>query len=113
MSGPWVVGGLASNIWSVAGDSAAPDVNQMLIQYFINYNTPSGWYITSAPIITANWEAPEGQQCVVPFGGGVGKVFRLGRLPVNASAQAFVNVVKPDIGPDWQLRVQLTALFPK
>jgi hypothetical protein len=32
---------------------------------------------------------------------------------MNAQVQAFYNVVKPDIGPDWQLRFQLQFLFPK
>jgi len=50
----------------------------MLIQYFINYNIVKGLYITMAPIITANWEAPAGQQWLVPFGLGVGKVFKIG-----------------------------------
>ena len=52
---------------SDAGDENAPDVNNMLIQYFINYDFP-GFYLTSAPIITANWEASEGQQWIVPLG---------------------------------------------
>jgi hypothetical protein len=31
---------------------------------------------------------------------------------VNAQVGGFVNAVKPDIGPDWQLRVQVQVLFP-
>ena len=33
--------------------------------------------------------------------------------PVNMSVQAYVNAAKPDIGPDWQLRLQFQMLFPK
>jgi hypothetical protein len=29
----------------------------MLIQPFVNYNLPDGWYPVSSPIITANGEA--------------------------------------------------------
>jgi len=114
MPGPWVVGGLVNNIWSVGGDENLGDVNQMTLQYFVNYNFDSGWYLASAPIITANWEADAGNKWTVPFGGGFGKVFRIGSQPFNANTQAFYNVATPDdAGADWQLRFQLQALFPK
>jgi hypothetical protein len=32
---------------------------------------------------------------------------------VNIQAGAFVNVVKPDIGPEWQMRLQVQVLLPK
>jgi hypothetical protein len=111
--GPWVIGGLVNNLWSYAGDDDREDVNQFLFQYFINYNLPKGWYISSAPILTANWKADSGNQWTVPFGGGVGKIFRIGKQPVNAQVQAFYNAVKPDNGADWSLRLQLQFLFPK
>jgi len=111
--GPWVVGALANNLWSYAGDDDREDVNQFLLQYFINYNLPQGWYLSSAPIITANWEADNGDKWTVPFGGGVGKIFRIGKQPMNAQVQAFYNVEKPDNGADWTLRLQLQFLFPK
>lgn len=113
MPGPWVLGSLLSNTWSVAGSDDRADVNQFLWQYFINYNYPSGFYWTSAPIITANWEAASGQQWTVPFGGGFGKLFKIGKRPVNASIQGFYNVEKPDSGGDWTLRIQVQLLFPK
>ena len=113
IQGPWVVGGLASNLWSFAGDDDRADVNQFLFQYFINYNMADGWYLSSAPIITANWEADSGNQWTVPFGGGVGKIFKIGNQPINAQVQAFYNVEAPDNGPDWSMRLQLQFLFPK
>jgi hypothetical protein len=113
MPGRWVYGALANNLWSYAGDSDQDTVNQFLFQYFINYNLPEGWYLSSAPIITANWKESGGNRWTVPFGGGVGKIFKIGNQPMNASVQAFVNVEKPDQGPDWTLRLQLQFLFPK
>ena len=112
MPGNWVIGSLLSNVWSFAG-SGNQDVNLFTLQYFINYNLPNGWYLSSAPIITANWEAESGNKWTVPFGGGFGKVFRVGKQPMNASVQAFYNVEKPDLGADWTLRLQLQFLFPK
>jgi hypothetical protein len=111
--GQWVVGALANNIWSFAGDSHDPDVNQFLLQYFINYNMAGGWYLTSAPIITADWTRDSDDQWTLPFGGGFGRVFKIGMQPVNMSLQAYDNVITPNGGPDWQLRFQVQLLFPK
>jgi hypothetical protein len=46
-------------------------------------------------------------------GGGVGKIFHLGKLPVNTQLSAYYNVVRPDDGPNWQIRFQVQLMFPK
>ena len=112
-SGKWVYGGLASNTWGVAG-SDRNDLNFFLTQYFVNYNLDKGWYLTSSPIITANWEADSDDRWTIPFGGGFGKIVKVeGLPPMNFNLQAFVNVENPDIGPEWSMRFQLAFLFPK
>ncbi|MEE8626147.1 MAG: hypothetical protein V3T19_12465, partial [Acidiferrobacterales bacterium] len=73
IQGPWLFGALINNVWSFAGDDDRDDVNAMLVQPFVNYNLPNGWYLVSSPIITANWEAASGNTWLVPLGGGVGK----------------------------------------
>ena len=113
IQGPWVAGLLVSQVWSFAGQSDRGNVNFFLAQYFINYNMNHGWYLVSAPIITSNKEASSGNQWIVPFGAGAGKIFRIGKQPINFNTQAFYNAVKPDFGPDWQWRVQLQFMFPK
>jgi hypothetical protein len=111
--GPWLFGVLANHIWSFAGDNDRADVNTTLIQPFINYNFPGGWFLTSSPIITANWEADSSETWTVPLGGGGGRLFFIGRQPVNVSAQAFYNVEKPDFAADWSLRLSVQFLFPR
>jgi hypothetical protein len=83
-----------------------------LAQYFINYNLPKGWYLTSAPIITANWNATSGNQWTIPFGAGAGKIVKLGKIPFNLQAAAFYNAVRPVNGPDWTLRIQVVMMLP-
>jgi len=112
MQGHWVIGALANNQWSVAG-WGHKDVNAMLIQPFINYNFEHGWYVTSSPIITANWTARASDQWTVPVGAGVGKLSRFGPLPVNMQLQGFYNADKPKNTGNWQLRFQVQFLFPK
>jgi hypothetical protein len=88
-------------------------VSAFLLQPFINYNLPHGWYLVTSPIITANWRAASGDQWILPVGGGVGRLFRIGKQPINASLQAYANVVKPDLFGDVTIRAQIQFLFPK
>ena len=113
--GPWVVGGLVNNMWSFAGDDDRADVNKMLIQPFINYNLPKGWYISVSPIITADWENDD-NGWTVPVGAGVGRVFKVGKQPINMSVHGYYNAIKPEIGGeelmgDWTIRTQIQFLI--
>jgi hypothetical protein len=113
MQGHWVVGALANNQWSFAG-WGGQEVNAMLIQPFVNYNLAHGWYLTSAPIITANWKADSDNRWTVPLGGGLGKIIHIGREPLNVQLGAYWNAETPkNFGADWQLRFQIQLLFPK
>ncbi len=111
----WTIGFLANNYWSVAGhsDLDKPAVNQFLLQWFANYNMKKGWYLTSGPIITANWRASSGNVWVVPFGGGVGRIMKLGFQPVNITTQFYGNAVHPPGASPWTMKMQIAFLFPK
>ena len=109
----WTLGVVTNNIWSVAGSGSRPSVNQMTLQYFVTRNLKKGWYVAMQPIITANWEATNGGRLVLPFGGGVGRIMRLGPQPVNVSIQAYGNAVYPVNGSPWSIRAQLVFLYPK
>lgn len=113
MPGNWVVGVLGQNVWSIAGDNDAADVNKLLFQYFVNYNLDNGWYLSSTPTLTANWEASSGNKWTVPFGGGGGRLFKIGKQPIDISLKGYWNAVKPDAGPDWSLAFTVKFLFPK
>ncbi|MBL0354128.1 MAG: neuromedin U [Dechloromonas sp.] len=110
---PWVYGAIVNNVWSLSDSGTGGSYNNGLIQPFVNYNLAGGLYLTSAPIITANWKAESSQRWTVPVGGGVGKIFHLGKLPVNTQLSAYYNVVTPDDGANWQIRAQIQFMFPK
>ena len=110
---PWVYGGLINNVWSLSSDKAGGAYNNGLLQPFLNYNFAGGAYLTSAPIVTVDWQAPSSQRWTVPVGGGIGKILHLGKLPVNTQLSAYYNVVHPDDGANWQLRFQVQFMFPK
>jgi len=115
MPGHWVIGALVANIWSIGGatDSNAPDVNMFSAQYFITYNMKGGWYLSTTPTITANWEEDDSSnRWTVPVGGGFGRVFKIGKQPVNAGLKAYYNVESPDEASDWNITASITFLFP-
>jgi hypothetical protein len=111
-SSPWVYGVLINNVWSVSASSARA-YSKGLMQPFVDFNMPKGWYVVSSPIITANWSARGSQQWNVPIGGGVGKIVHWNKFPVNLQLQGFYNVVAPTDASNWQVRAQLQLLFPK
>jgi hypothetical protein len=114
MKGPWVAGVLANNVWSFGGTPGVGGTryNMFLTQYFVNYNFGEGWYVTSAPIITANWLTSGDKAWTLPFGGGFGRVVKIGgKLPVNLSLSAYYNALRPQYGSTWQLRTQVTLIF--
>lgn len=113
IQGHWLFGTLVQNLFSVAGPRQRADVNQMLMQPFVNYNLRHGWYLTSSPIITANWEVSGNNRWTAPVGGGVGRIVHFGKIPVSTYAQVFQNVERPDGTTSWSTRFQMQFLFPK
>jgi hypothetical protein len=109
---PWSMGVLLRQLWSYAGDADRTDVSQFLVQPFVNYNLPGGWYLVSDPVITANWKSDSGVW-TVPSGAGFGKLFAIGNQPINSRILAFYNVARPEAAPDWALKFTIQLLFPK
>jgi hypothetical protein len=113
-TGPWVLGALVTNLWSFAGESDRADVRSLLVQPFVNYNLPNGWAVGLSPIITANWERSGDDRWTLPVGPSVSKVIATkGGPPLQVSAAAFWNVVRPNDAPDGQVRLTLALLLPR
>jgi len=112
-SGGWNVGAFGGQMWSFAGNSDRADVRQLIIRGAIRRQLGSNWFFVSAPIITANWNAPRGNRWLVPIGGGFGRAFQVGAHEWAASMQGYVNAVKPSAAPDWSIRLALVANVPR
>ncbi len=107
----WVYGFLINNIWSF---DDLKSLKIMTLQPIVNYNLPKAWYLVSAPIWQANWRLSDGNKWLMPLGAGLGKIIRIGKLPINMNAHVYYNVKMQD--PNWgrwQSRFQLSFLFPK
>ena len=61
-----------------------------------------GWYLEGSAVFLETW-----------LGGGVGRMVRFGKLPVDCKLAAYWNVEKPEGGPDWQMQFTVKFLFPK
>ena len=106
-------GMLVRHLGSFAGDSDRRNINQTLFEPFVNYNLPNGWYLISDLVMTANWDLDSSDIWTVPLGGGVGKLFKVGKQAMNARTEAYYNIDKPDNGPNWQWGFTIQFLFPK
>ena len=111
--GHWTIGALINNVWSVAGSGSRPPVNEMQLQAFVTYQMKKGWYVATSPIIEANWRAASGSVWLVPVGGGVGRVTRMGKQPINVTAQFYGNAARPTGSSPWSMRLQFDLLFPE
>lgn len=111
--GHWTIGALVNNAWSVAGSGGRPAVNQNDLAILHQLQLEKGRYLTSSPIITANWKASSENVWVVPFGGGVGRIMKLGFQPVNLTAQFYRNAAYPNHGSPWGMRLQPAFRFPR
>jgi hypothetical protein len=128
MPGRWVIGSLFTQLWSFAGSGAQEDgyafhfhtlvpagpeptdVNTLIWQYFITYNLNNGWFLTSGPTASVNWDADE--RFLFPVGGGVGKIVHLGSQVAKWELEAFYNVIRPDGAASWTFMGEFVLLFP-
>lgn len=111
-SGPWTVGALWNQVWSVGGNEARQDVSQMFVQPFIAYTTRSLWTITLQSETTANWKAEE-KKWTVPVNVLFSKLSSFGPFPASYSFGLGVYAAHPETGPTWKLRGAITLLLPR
>jgi len=103
---------LANNIWRIGGEAHGHVLNTFTTQPFINFNLPFAWSITTAPIITADWSAADGQKWTVPIGIGVGKITHIGTQAMSFGMQYYHNLNHPSFAGAEQMRFQATLLWP-
>ena len=62
----------------------------MLMEPFLNFNLPQGWYLLTDPVMIANWESSASNRWTIPLGGGAGKLFTIGSQGMNVRAEAYL-----------------------
>jgi hypothetical protein len=111
--GPWVYGLIGNHVFSVSEEDGKPDLNRTVLQPFVNYNMADGWFLQSAPFMTVDWSSDSGERWTVPVGGGLGRTYSIGSLPVSTVVSAFYNIERPTGQPEWTFRFQFNFLFPR
>ena len=109
--GPWTVGILFNQIWSVSGANDRDDVNSTFLQPFLNYNLGGGLSAGVSVEASANWEADQAWTAPLLF--SISKVTLLGKRPVSFAIAAGPTIASPDDGADWRFRLAATFLFPR
>jgi hypothetical protein len=103
MPGHWVIGATAGLTWAYKSQAEPPSgtdlLNTFFGQYFITVNLKKGWFINTMPMITANFNAPEGEQWTVPFGAGFGKIVHFKHIPVKFNLAYYYNAVQASQTP--------------
>jgi hypothetical protein len=104
------VGAVLQNPISFAGSASRPAVNALAITPTLTYNLPHGWF---AGYSDFNWtfDWKDGGAATIPLGLQVGKVFKLGQVPVSLSVEAANNVVRPAGAPEWLVCLEFTVIF--
>lgn len=114
LSKKYIVGVFVQNWSSFAGNRNRPETNSMNLQPIAAYFLPDSWNIGYSGNILANWEADTGEIWTVPIGVGVGKVIKLGRVPVKFGLAAQWMPVHPDdFGQKWNIQVSISPVIPK
>jgi hypothetical protein len=111
-TGRWTVGMLGNQLWSVSGGGDPGDeVNSMYLQPFVSYTTPTAVSFGLNSEATYNWNA---EQWTASVNATVGKVTKLGKLPVQFTGGLRYWIDSPEPGPDgFGARFVMTFLFPK
>jgi hypothetical protein len=98
--------------WFSVGGSGQK-ANHMLLYYAFVWVYSNGWSVGTNPSMSVDWEAPNGNRVAFPVGLQVGKLRKLGLLPVKFDVQAQYYVVRPQVNsPKWNLQLQITPILP-
>jgi hypothetical protein len=109
--GPFTIGALFNQIWSVSGANDRNDINSTYLQPFLNYNLGGGLSAGVVVEASANWEADEAWTAPLLF--SLSKVTLLGKRPVSFAVAAGPTIAGPDDGASWRFRLGVTFLFPR
>ena len=110
----FIVGAFPQFWWSIGGDSSRPDTNQMNLQPFAAVFFGEGWNIGYSGNILADFKAPSKNTWTVPIGAQIGKIVKLGRLPVKIELAGQYMPIHPDhVGQQWNIQFSLTPVIPK
>ena len=110
MTGPWTMGALAYQVWSVAGNSSRPPQPHAYLQPFLAYTTQNAWTFTVDSETTYEWKKND---LSLPINMVISKLFNIGKQPISVGGGLRYWVHTPNTGPkDFGVRFVISLLFP-
>jgi hypothetical protein len=113
-------GGYGYNLWSVAGDGSRMDVNKLfggpvMTYHFADLFGQKGWYLRwTDELMSFDWNAVfDRDTASVPVGAALGKVFTIGKQPVNVFLGSDYYAAHRGADPVWDIKLNVTLLFPE
>jgi len=110
--GKWRLNFLMGNLGSFTGSESRNEVHQFILRALIRRPLWGKWYITSDPIITANWNAEIGQRWLVPLGCGIGRIMQAAKNKWSMALHFYHNAIKPDGAPNGLFRIDILYKLP-
>ena len=109
----FMIAAFAQQWWSFAGDADRENTSQLNILPLVYSFFGEGWSVGYSGSILADWEKPSREVWTVPLGLSLGKVVKLGILPVQVQLAGQYFVEKPVGGPEWNVQLQITPVIPR
>ena len=110
----FILGVFPQQWFSIGGDPGRPDTSQLNLQPIAAIFFGDGWSFGYSGNILADWKAPSRDVWTVPIGAAIGKVVKLGRLPVKIQLGLQYMPVRPrSSGQEWNVVVEVTPVIPK
>jgi hypothetical protein len=105
----WLLGVLAQNPISFAGETKRADANALVLQPFASYQLGGGWFIRSQPLMVLDWKS---DRRLVPLDLGIGRVFKIGRQDVSCFIEPSGNIRRDGVVPEYGIGFGVTLLYP-
>jgi hypothetical protein len=105
--------------WSVAGNRGRPEVSEMFMGPIATYHFATllgmkNWYLRWTDELSSyNWKESSDEVVQFPVGLAVGRVFSIGKRPVNVFLAGNYNALYRGSAPIWDIKLNFTLLFPE
>ena len=111
--GPWTIGALMNQLWSVVISEDRSSVSQMFVQPFISYTTKTHTTFSINTESTANWNASSSDgKWTVPVIFQISQILKIGKQPISIQIGGKYYADTPRYGPNWGVRFNFTLLYP-
>jgi hypothetical protein len=108
--GPWSVGVLTRQLWSIGGSTSEADVNELYVQPFLTYTTADAWTLGVDSEAFYYWADNEAS---VPINISLTKLIRLGGAAISIGPGVRYWVESTDSDPHgWGARFTADLIFP-